>query len=59
MANVALGFYILEASILMTSKVVVFVLPNISQEYRATGERNLGSVAQLVLSGAIAFTSLR
>jgi len=49
MANIALGFYILEAGILIASKAVVFVLLNMSQEYLATGERNLEFMAQLAL----------
>jgi len=49
MANVALGFYILEAGILIASKAAVFVLLNISQDYMATGDRNLESMARLAL----------
>lgn len=49
MATVALGFYILEAGILVASKAVVFVLLNISQEYPVAGDGSLETMARLAL----------
>lgn len=49
MAIIALGFYILEAGILIANKVVVFVLLSISREHLAAGDRNLETLAQLAL----------
>jgi len=49
MALVALGFYILEAGILVVSKFVVFVLLIISQEYIATGDEAFETLARLAL----------
>lgn len=50
MALVALGFYIFEAGLLVVSKIAVFVLLNISQEYTATGDQTLEVMAELALS---------
>ncbi|MBO9608504.1 MAG: DUF4386 domain-containing protein [Paenibacillaceae bacterium] len=50
LALVALGFYILEAGILVVSKIAVFALLHISQEYIATGEPSLETMANLALA---------
>lgn len=50
LALVALGFYILEAGILVGSKAAVFVLLHVSQEYMATGDRTLETMAELALA---------
>ena len=49
MAHVALGLYILEASLLAVSKIAVFVLLKISQEYTANGDQSLEAMARLAL----------
>ncbi|WEK55968.1 MAG: DUF4386 domain-containing protein [Candidatus Cohnella colombiensis] len=49
MALVALGFYIIEAVILVVSKFAAFVLLNISQEYVATGDNALVLMGKLAL----------
>lgn len=52
MALTALGFYILEAALLATSRMATFSLVHLSQEYAATGQ------ADLTLLGRIAFDSM-
>lgn len=49
LAHIALGLYILEASLLAVSKFAVFVLLKISQEYTANGDRSLEAMARLAL----------
>ncbi len=49
-ALVALGFYVFEAGLLAVSKVAVFVLLYVSQEFVATGDRNLEMIAELALA---------
>ncbi len=53
MALTALGFYILEAALLATSRLATFVLLRLSQEFAATGQ-----TAYLPLLGQIAFDSM-
>lgn len=50
LALVALAFYVFEAGILVVSKIAVFVLLNISQEYIATGDQSLETLANLALA---------
>ncbi|WP_127584635.1 DUF4386 domain-containing protein [Paenibacillus koleovorans] len=49
-ALTALGLYILEAGILIVSKIAAFVLLEISQEYAATGDPTLERLAALALA---------
>jgi hypothetical protein len=53
MALTALGFYILEAALLATSRLATFSLLRLSQEYAAAGH-----AADLTLLGQIAFDSM-
>ncbi len=53
MALTALGFYILEASLLATSRLATFALLRFSQEFATTGQ-----TAYLPLLGQIAFDSM-
>jgi len=48
----ALGFYVLEAGILVVSKIAVFVLLKMSQDYIATGDQALERLAGLALAAA-------
>jgi hypothetical protein len=52
LALTALGFYILEAALLATSRIATFSLVSLSQAYAATGQ------ADLTLLGRIAFDSM-
>jgi len=53
MALTALGFYILEAALLATSRLATFSLLRLSQEYAAAGH-----AADLTLLGQIAFDAM-
>jgi len=50
LALVALSFYVFEAGILAVSKVAVFALLWISQQYAATGDQGLETLAELALA---------
>lgn len=50
LALTALGFYIFEAGLLAVSKVAVFVLLYVNQEFAATGNPNLEMMAELALT---------
>jgi len=50
LALVALGFYVFEAGILAVSKAAVFALLHVSQQFAATGDQGLETIAELALA---------